>query len=1697
MNTRTTSLLFTAFLLFAVFANVPTAVEGEKTSVLYTNDGTIISGGPIKLTYRGGVDTQYYFRVGKNVPISHANLNIATLNSDKGMAIQSPYVDIGVDGNNEWKYEDVGYGKFGEQQFFSDDKTRKSIDFPSSGGRNSANTVLIPQGAEINDAEMDIRGRFLAQSISTYRVMDDPSSVSMVGYAMEHGDIDQDGDVDIVVSDTKNYRIIWFENPSNLSKKWNMRTVYVSTTYMYNVYSLDVGDMDGDGDLDVVATSYTRGYVMYLRNNDRGNTWTLYMFKSSFYNAGKIKIADMDQDGNPDVVVASYYCYYYYSYPFLNWYRAPSNPNTTSGWTEYKIDSSPTYYIYTYFGMDVGDFNGDGYPDVAIALYPYYTYYGNYNRIYAYINPKTLGGGFSNNMVDSSAQRAMGLAVGDMTGDGVDDIVAATYDGGKVTLYGNSNYGTSWTESTLGTMSYPTFVRITDLNGDGKNDTVVGGGSGVYELTAFVQGSDQTSFTKKLITNEVINPQAFSIFDIDKDGDLDMMVSGTDASQLVQIETTNETTLTFNMTWLEDGGVKDIRDMAYRDMDGDGDTDIVLVGYATGWVGWMEVDDDPFSGVGVLHKIGSIGSPIKVMNADVDGDHDLDIVVLSGGGAAAWWDNRGNAFMPWDMYSITTGIPYPYSMYAGDFTGDGKADLATSSAGGYYNCEVRLYQAPTDPRAPNWKVNVVASGMQYLQNIYADDMDLDSDLEILAAYGAYGSGAVNYYRNPLPGGNPMSGSWSSVSVGGGLYYMEDVKTIDVTDDGYPDVIATGWYYYSTVDWFENPGTGGSFKKRTLYTGAYDWNIAVGDIGNDGYADVVFNRGSTSGPSVSLWYEEPEDYSSQSWIAHSLPTHSGTWALGIIDLDGDGLDEILSSSKTQDDILCYRINTVYPQNVALDIGADETSSDWDSPINPLKGMISLEFKQALQDVIDTEPSSVSKITDRYGTTMLKIPLELFSSTLGKVAMENIQITYNATVKIDQNGNGEKLANVIDRLVPDFVDSDPYLRIYVGVGGASLGQAYVSNLSVEYNAIPRLIKPIPDLKVMEDTKITLPFDLADHFEDDYTASKDMTYRITLSGHHSDKISASVMNRHIVLDSTITENYYTRSSAPYDITARIVAEDTGGPNNVPSRTFRTVDLPVLVTPVNDPPVKTGEKLPVLYAFEGQSRWVAELDDYELFMDIDGDKLNYLLIPYFEDDYDKDAQFEIKWISSNNTLYVSLNENSDWNGEVKVLMFATDQPEFNLNSNPYIQFIVDVLNINDGPNWVTIEDQMVYEDTPELKVVEVTRFTRDIDTPINELQISIEGYTNKSFVKIYLQKVNDQIFISYEPKADNWNGGTTVTLTVTDGEFTDLVSFYITVTPVNDPPSIRIIEPIENGRIEPGSLSVIGEATDIEGIQYIEVNYMGVWYLAKGLNTWGLTLEAVGTDKIQESIPIIVRAFDGHIFVYDYTNFTILPRNIVENLDYDGDGVPNHLDAFPWDPSEYSDRDGDGVGDRTDAFPDNLLWSMDSDKDTIADEADTHPQDPERWDDKDDDGRNDFLPPKKTGRKNVEEKNDYTWPIILFILSGVLMFVMVISLVLYLRKRDASKDPRKMARYYSKQQRFRLMRHEMIEKLPFARLGDNVSKLNKAPTPSYLQNSGRPGMMTPTIVRPGQALPIRTAPALPPMAPRPINSQMVRPPQ
>jgi hypothetical protein len=64
-------------------------------------------------------------------------------------------------------------------------------------------------------------------------------------------------------------------------------------------------------------------------------------------------------------------------------------------------------------------------------------------------------------------------------------------------------------------------------------------------------------------------------------------------------------------------------------------------------------------------------------------------------------------------------------------------------------------------------------------------------------------------------------------------------------------------------------------------------------------------------------------------------------------------------------------------------------------------------------------------------------------------------------------------------------------------------------------------------------------------------------------------------------------------------------------------------------------------------------------------------------------------------------------------------------------------------------------------------------------------------------------------------------------------------------------------------------------------------------------------------------------------------------EEPDTDGDGVPDSVDAFPFDADETKDTDSDGVGDNSDVFPFDADETKDSDGDGVGDNSDYAPDD------------------------------------------------------------------------------------------------------------------------------------------------------------
>jgi len=212
------------------------------------------------------------------------------------------------------------------------------------------------------------------------------------------GDINGDGNLDVVVFRV-DQEVLWFQAPPDPHGSWTRRSISV-----LEGEGLDLGDIDGDGDLDLAADRW-----WFENVNAQGTSWTSSLFAPEWGARCRDIVADMNGDGLKDIVIS----YSEDSGP-VSWFENPD-------WTEHVIE--PTALVGAH-SLEVADFDADGDPDVFTGE----MHTSPQKRVLAFQN---TGGGHSWTRITLATTGTHNARVGDVTGDGRVDIVGKNYDGAK------------------------------------------------------------------------------------------------------------------------------------------------------------------------------------------------------------------------------------------------------------------------------------------------------------------------------------------------------------------------------------------------------------------------------------------------------------------------------------------------------------------------------------------------------------------------------------------------------------------------------------------------------------------------------------------------------------------------------------------------------------------------------------------------------------------------------------------------------------------------------------------------------------------------------------------------------------------------------------------------------------------------------------------------------------------------------------------------------------------------------------------------------------------------------------------------------------------------------------------------------------------------------------------------------------------
>ena len=637
-------------------------------------------------------------------------------------------------------------------------------------------------------------------------------------------------------------------------------------------------DVDGDNDLDVIASSSAKGIVVIKNNGD--GTFGEEDLISTFEGTTRLSTADMDGDGDLDLVSGSY------SGKRLAWHE---NNGDGTFMPEVVINDD----VDGMYSVATADLNGDGTPEIVTAEF------GDDNSVGLYFVTEE---GFTRTTISNDLESPLAVTIADLDGDGDEDVVAAAYGGNEIVWYANdgaANFTTDETMQITDDVGGPFRVRAADWDNDSDLD-IISTSSG-DDKVAFHENLGGGVFAEQVVLfDNWSSPTAGSPADVDGDGDQDLLVASYSDDTLL---------------WLKNDIVRDdtrfeapsvISDELINvfvvdavDLNGDGSHDLLAASFGSNQVAWA-----PNNGSGEFGEAQIIGtqsgSTLFVGAADLDGDGDNDVFATSFASADPnaneifWHENLGNGNFG-EQQLIEGALSAPRWLDAGDADGDGDLDLFGSTHGDnrYIWYENRLNEESSDFVLAQVIEDAEGEGAN---KIFALDMDGDGDLDAFTASSASGGVATPFawYENDGAGNftNPTVIAESTLSS----WYA---RPADMDGDGDIDVVAVS--FVDPLVWYENLGDGTFSSEQVISTGPFlGYGLDVGDLDGDGDNDIV--TGSV-GDNEIAWYENNGDgtFSGQQVVSRF---QSGPFSVIAADIDGDGDQDIVAGSYYDDTAAWY-------------------------------------------------------------------------------------------------------------------------------------------------------------------------------------------------------------------------------------------------------------------------------------------------------------------------------------------------------------------------------------------------------------------------------------------------------------------------------------------------------------------------------------------------------------------------------------------------------------------------------------------------------------------------------------------------------------------------------------------------------------------------------------------------------------------------
>jgi hypothetical protein len=282
-----------------------------------------------------------------------------------------------------------------------------------------------------------------------------------------------------------------------------------------------VGDFNGDGRPDLaVVNNADKTVSVLLSTTVAGATTAAFASQQTFQvgtNPSFVVVGDFNGDGRPDLAVVN-----------TNDLRVSVLLNTAAVGVP-TFAAQQTFAVGTTpYSVAVGDFNGDGRPDLATANY-------SDNAVSVLLNTTAAGAttaAFASQQTFAAGSNPLAVVAGDFNGDGRPDLAVANVNGNTVSVLLNTTSAGAGaaafaTQQTFQVGPFPHALAVGDLNGDGRPDLAVtnfGDKTASVLLNTTAAGATAAAFAAQQTFAAGTQPNSVTVTDYNGDGRPDLAV---------------------------------------------------------------------------------------------------------------------------------------------------------------------------------------------------------------------------------------------------------------------------------------------------------------------------------------------------------------------------------------------------------------------------------------------------------------------------------------------------------------------------------------------------------------------------------------------------------------------------------------------------------------------------------------------------------------------------------------------------------------------------------------------------------------------------------------------------------------------------------------------------------------------------------------------------------------------------------------------------------------------------------------------------------------------------------------------------------------------------------------------------------------------------------------------------------------------